>query len=181
MNINMEVKKTDDLDTDVLINIVRKLLEGDIKVKQAEKIQKTIKESPSLEEMKSELESYEKIVKTLVNKIKEEENRRKQETHHFIEKKLRNVIHRDIILEGCNRKDYKSENKEFGYNEEIEYKRVGNKIICKINCCGAIGIGTAIQHHEDKFDYKFGMSLARTRAVQSLYKEAEKILVESTK
>ena len=109
--------------------------------------------------------------------IKEEEHRRKKSENHLIEKKVRTINTSDKILVGTDREEYKTSPKRLTNQETLKYVRVGNKVICTITNEYGKFQGMATQHPEDVFDYEKGMTLARIRAMRSMYSKLESALV----
>ena len=91
IEVKIESINKEDLNTDVLFEIAKEIFKGNPKEKQANEIKETLEKSPTLEQMKEDLETYRKIADTLVQKIKEEEHRRRKSENHLIEKKIRTI------------------------------------------------------------------------------------------
>lgn len=165
------------LNTDVLQTIAQGLLKGN--PKKAQNIKETLEKSPSIEEMKEELEKYNELAKILSKKIKEEERRDNKKTNHLIEKKVRIMKGDEYILFGTDREEYKTNPKEFRNKETLTYRRNGNSIKCVITNPLGRFTGVATRHEEDKFDYESGMTLARVRAMKNMYNKLESDLVNT--
>ena len=159
------------VDVDVLQTIAQGLLKGN--PKKTETIKETLEKSPSIEEMKKELKKYNELAETLLKKIEKEEKRIDKEVNHLIEKKVRTMHIKDDVLFGTNRKEYKTEARNFSNKETLKYVREGNSIICTITNHFGKFKGKATRHEEDKFDYEFGMMLAKVRAMKNMYSKLE--------
>ena len=177
IEVKIESINKEDLNTDVLFEIANEIFKGNPKEKQAKAIKETLEKAPTIEQMKEDLEMYRKIADNLVKKIKEEEHRRKKAENHLIEKKIRTINISDKILAGTVKEEYKTSPKRLTNQETLKYVRVGNKVICTITNEYGKFQGMATQHPEDVFDYEKGMTLARIRAMRSLYSKLESALV----
>lgn len=177
IEVKIESINKEDLNTDVLFEIAKEIFKGNPKEKQANEIKETLEKSPTLEQMKEDLETYRKIADTLVQKIKEEEHRRRKSENHLIEKKIRTINISDKILAGTVKEEYKTSPKNLTEKEMIKYVRAGNKIICIIDNNLGRFQGMATQHPEDEFNYEKGMQLARIRAIRNMYAKVESDLI----
>ena len=172
IEVKIESINKEDLSVDILYEIANRIFKDNPKEKQANSIKETLKKSPSLEDMKKDLEMFNKIASTLSKKIKEEEFRRKKEENHLIEKKERTTVISDKILFSTNKKEYKTVNvTPLKRKDIIKYIRKGNKIVCTITNEFGVFQGVANQHPEDKFNYEYGMTLAIFRARKNMYSE----------
>lgn len=179
IEVKIESINKEDLSVDILYEIANRIFKDNPKEKQANSIKETLKKSPSLEDMKKDLEMFNKIASTLAKKIKEEEVRRYKEENHLIERKERTTVISDKILFSTNKKEYKTVNlTPVGKKDVIEYIRKGNEVICTITNEFGTFQGIASQHPEDEFNYIDGMSLARIRAEKDMYTKFELDLLE---
>ena len=136
------------------------------------------KKKQSLEDMKKDLEMHNKMASALLKKIKEEELRKKKEENHLIEKREKTTVISNKILFGTNKKEYKTVNVDpLETKEVIKYVRKGNQIVCTITNEMGEFKGIAIQHPDDKFNYKSGMMLALVRANKDMCIKTEESLI----
>ena len=174
IEVKIEAINKEDLNVDVLCEIANEIFKGNPKERQANSIKETLKKSPSLEDMKKDLEMHNKMASVLLKKIKEEEFRRKKEENHLIEKKERTTVIADKILFSTNKKEDKTVNATPSERKDIiKYVRKGNQIVCTITNGMGVFQGVAIQHPEDEFNYEDGMTLATVRANKDMYNRLE--------
>ena len=63
LEVKVESIDLEDLNGDVLFKIAQQIFKGNPKERQAEQIKSTLEKSPSLEQMKEDLDVYNKIAK----------------------------------------------------------------------------------------------------------------------
>ena len=113
---------------DILSEIAKEMNKGILKKEQIGTRRGKIEKSPSLEDMKKDLELYNKMVSLLSKQIKEEETRRKKNENHLIEKRVKTISVSEKVLIGTDKAEYKTVTKKPIQREEIvKYIRKGNQ------------------------------------------------------